>query len=72
MLSVTGSDFALGSTPALCFYLCVYSCVQAFPALAQLQTLRRGNERLLAENRAMLRVLARLSELASLPETEDL
>ncbi|XP_037629024.1 protein phosphatase 1 regulatory subunit 12A-like isoform X7 [Sebastes umbrosus] len=46
--------------------------IKAFPALAQVQTLRRVNERLLAENRAMLRVLARLSETASMPETEDL
>lgn len=48
------------------------SSVQAFPALAQVQSLRRVNECLLAENRAMLRVLARLSETASMPETEDL
>lgn len=48
------------------------SSVQALPALAQVQSLRRVNERLLAENRAMLRVLARLSESASMPETEDL
>lgn len=47
-------------------------CVQVFPALAQVQALRRVNECLLAENRAMLRVLARLSETASMPETEDL
>ncbi|XP_014190328.1 protein phosphatase 1 regulatory subunit 12B isoform X1 [Haplochromis burtoni] len=46
--------------------------LKAFPALAQVQTLRRVNECLLAENRAMLRVLARLSETASMPETEDL
>uniref|UniRef100_A0A3P9J5K3 cGMP-dependent protein kinase interacting domain-containing protein n=1 Tax=Oryzias latipes TaxID=8090 RepID=A0A3P9J5K3_ORYLA len=46
--------------------------IKAFPALAQVQSLRRMNERLLAENRAMLRVLARLSETASMPETEDL
>lgn len=48
------------------------SCMQAFPALAQVQALRRVNECLLAENRAMLRVLTRLSETASMPETEDL
>lgn len=48
------------------------SSVQALPALAQVQSLRRVNERLLAENRAMLRVLARLSDSASMPETEDL
>ena len=48
------------------------SSVQTFPALAQVHTLRRVNECLLAENRAMLRVLARLSETASMPETEDL
>ncbi|XP_008277184.1 protein phosphatase 1 regulatory subunit 12A-like isoform X1 [Stegastes partitus] len=46
--------------------------IKAFPALAQVQALRRVNECLLAENRAMLRVLARLSETASMPETEDL
>ncbi|XP_028437849.1 protein phosphatase 1 regulatory subunit 12B isoform X1 [Perca flavescens] len=46
--------------------------LKAFPALAQVQTLRRVNECLLAENRAMLRVLTRLSETASMPETEDL
>ncbi|XP_028307919.1 protein phosphatase 1 regulatory subunit 12A-like [Gouania willdenowi] len=46
--------------------------IKAFPALAQVQTLRRVNERLLAENRAMLRALARASETASMPETEDL
>ncbi|XP_061591442.1 protein phosphatase 1 regulatory subunit 12A-like isoform X1 [Cololabis saira] len=46
--------------------------LKAFPALAQVQSLRRMNERLLAENRAMLRVLARLSETVSMPETEDL
>nr|XP_040049752.1 protein phosphatase 1 regulatory subunit 12B-like isoform X6 [Gasterosteus aculeatus aculeatus] len=46
--------------------------LKAFPALAQVQTLRRVNECLLAENRAMLRALARLSETASMPETEDL
>nr|XP_046252537.1 protein phosphatase 1 regulatory subunit 12A-like isoform X3 [Scatophagus argus] len=46
--------------------------LKAFPALAQVQSLRRVNECLLAENRAMLRVLARLSETASMPETEDL
>ncbi|KAG7221582.1 hypothetical protein INR49_017113 [Caranx melampygus] len=46
--------------------------IKAFPALAQVQTLRRVNECLLAENRAMLRALARLSETASMPETEDL
>ncbi|XP_030590031.1 protein phosphatase 1 regulatory subunit 12B-like [Archocentrus centrarchus] len=46
--------------------------LKAFPALAQVQALRRVNECLLAENRAMLRVLARLSETASMPETEDL
>ncbi|KAL6119262.1 uncharacterized protein ACO6RY_03873 [Pungitius sinensis] len=46
--------------------------LKAFPALAQVQTLRRVNEGLLAENRAMLRALARLSETASMPETEDL
>ncbi|XP_068996690.1 protein phosphatase 1 regulatory subunit 12A [Embiotoca jacksoni] len=46
--------------------------VKAFPALAQVQALRRVNECLLAENKAMLRVLARLSETASMPETEDL
>lgn len=48
------------------------SSVQALPALAQVQSLRRVNERLLAENRAMLRVLARLPESVSMPETEDL
>nr|XP_029478011.1 protein phosphatase 1 regulatory subunit 12B-like isoform X3 [Oncorhynchus nerka] len=42
--------------------------LKALPVLA----LRSGNERLLAENRAMLRVLAHLSQMASLPETEDL
>lgn len=47
-------------------------CMQVFPALAQVQALRRVNECLLAENRAMLRILARLSETASMPETEDL
>ncbi|KAM4570578.1 protein phosphatase 1 regulatory subunit 12B isoform 1-T1 [Fundulus diaphanus] len=46
--------------------------IKAFPALAQVQALRRVNECLLAENRAMLRVLTRLSETASMPETEDL
>ncbi|KAM8863511.1 protein phosphatase 1 regulatory subunit 12B-like isoform 2-T2 [Spinachia spinachia] len=46
--------------------------LKAFPALAQVQTLRRVNECLLAENRAMVRALARLSETASMPETEDL
>ncbi|XP_036389708.1 protein phosphatase 1 regulatory subunit 12B isoform X1 [Megalops cyprinoides] len=46
--------------------------LKALPQLAQLQSLRWRNERLLAENRAMLRVLARLSEVASMPETEDL
>ncbi|XP_037539783.1 protein phosphatase 1 regulatory subunit 12B [Nematolebias whitei] len=46
--------------------------IKVFPALAQVQALRRVNECLLAENRAMLRVLARLSETASMPETEDL
>ncbi|XP_019907650.1 protein phosphatase 1 regulatory subunit 12B isoform X2 [Esox lucius] len=46
--------------------------LKACPALAQLQALRSGNQRLLAENRAMLRVLSRLSQAASLPETEDL
>ncbi|TNN73499.1 Protein phosphatase 1 regulatory subunit 12A [Liparis tanakae] len=46
--------------------------LKAVPALAQVRTLRRVNECLLAENRAMLRVLARLSETASMPETEDL
>ncbi|KAM9752868.1 protein phosphatase 1 regulatory subunit 12B-like isoform 3-T3 [Menidia menidia] len=46
--------------------------LKAFPALAQAQALRRVNKCLLAENRAMLRVLARLSETASMPETEDL
>lgn len=62
------------SLHALCLPLSVSlsSCMQAFPALAQVQALRRVNECLLAENRAMLRVLARLSETASMPETEDL
>ncbi|XP_077368700.1 protein phosphatase 1 regulatory subunit 12B isoform X2 [Festucalex cinctus] len=46
--------------------------MKAFPALAQAQALRSVNERLLAENRALLRALARLSETASIPETEDL
>ncbi|KAJ4934238.1 hypothetical protein JOQ06_007040 [Pogonophryne albipinna] len=46
--------------------------IKAFPPLAQAQTLRRVNECLLAENKAMLRVLARLCETASMPETEDL
>ncbi|XP_061114105.1 protein phosphatase 1 regulatory subunit 12B isoform X3 [Conger conger] len=46
--------------------------LKALPQLAQLQALRWRNERLQAENRAMLRVLARLSDMASLPETEDL
>ncbi|XP_055366177.1 protein phosphatase 1 regulatory subunit 12B [Betta splendens] len=46
--------------------------LKAVPALAQVQALRRVNECLLAENRAMLRALARLSETASMPETEDL
>ncbi|XP_061652185.1 protein phosphatase 1 regulatory subunit 12B-like isoform X2 [Phyllopteryx taeniolatus] len=46
--------------------------MKAFPALAQAQALRSVNERLLAENRAFLRALARLSETASIPETEDL
>ncbi|XP_033942994.1 protein phosphatase 1 regulatory subunit 12B isoform X1 [Pseudochaenichthys georgianus] len=46
--------------------------IKAFPPLAQAQTLRRVNECLLAENKAMLRVLARLSETAAMPETEDL
>lgn len=48
------------------------SSVQALPVLAQVQSLRGVNERLLAENRAMLRVLAHLTESASMPETEDL
>lgn len=48
------------------------SSVQALPVLAQVQSLRGVNERLLAENRAMLRVLARLTDSASMPETEDL
>ncbi|XP_056304959.1 protein phosphatase 1 regulatory subunit 12B-like isoform X1 [Danio aesculapii] len=42
------------------------------PALARLQALRRGNARLLVENKAMLRTLAHLSQTASLPESEDL
>ncbi|XP_012676306.1 protein phosphatase 1 regulatory subunit 12B-like isoform X5 [Clupea harengus] len=46
--------------------------LKAVPALVQVQAVRRSNERLLAENRAMLRVLARLSEMAALPESEDL
>lgn len=46
--------------------------IKAFPALTQVQTLRRLNQCLLAENRAMLRALARLSETAAMPETEDL
>lgn len=46
--------------------------LQTLPALARLQVLRRGNARLLVENKAMLRTLARLSQTASLPETEDL
>ena len=57
---------------AVSLSLSLSSSVQAFPALAQVQSLRRVNECLLAENRAMLRVLARLSETASMPETEDL
>ncbi|KAK7915777.1 hypothetical protein WMY93_011538 [Mugilogobius chulae] len=46
--------------------------IKAFPALTQVQTLRRFNQCLVAENKAMLRALARLSETASMPETEDL
>ncbi|KAJ3586302.1 hypothetical protein NHX12_012702 [Muraenolepis orangiensis] len=47
---------------------------KAAPLLARVQALRRGNQWLLAENRAMLRVLSRLSDptAAHLPETEDL
>ncbi|KAG1941939.1 protein phosphatase 1 regulatory subunit 12B [Pimephales promelas] len=45
---------------------------KTLPALARLQALRRGNAHLLVENKAMLRTLARLSQTASLPETEDL
>ncbi|XP_064876859.1 protein phosphatase 1 regulatory subunit 12B-like isoform X3 [Oncorhynchus nerka] len=46
--------------------------LKALPVLAQLQALRSGKECLLAENRAMLRVLTHLSQMAFLPETEDL
>ncbi|CAL1606582.1 unnamed protein product [Knipowitschia caucasica] len=46
--------------------------IKAFPALSQVQTLRRFNQCLVAENKAMLRALARLSETAAMPETEDL
>jgi len=63
-------SWLLSLSAPVCIFLS--SCMQAFPALAQVQALRRVNECLLAENRAMLRVLARLSETASMPETEDL
>nr|XP_015197705.1 PREDICTED: protein phosphatase 1 regulatory subunit 12B-like isoform X3 [Lepisosteus oculatus] len=46
--------------------------LKSLPQLAQIQTLRWVNERLVAENRAMMRVIAKLSEVTSLPETEDL
>ncbi|XP_051946931.1 protein phosphatase 1 regulatory subunit 12B-like isoform X2 [Xyrauchen texanus] len=46
--------------------------LKTLPALARLQALRSGNERLLVENKAMLRTLAHLSQMASLPESEDL
>ncbi|XP_026099288.1 protein phosphatase 1 regulatory subunit 12B isoform X2 [Carassius auratus] len=45
---------------------------KTFPALARLQALRRGNASLLQENKAMLHSLARLTQTASLPETDDL
>lgn len=66
------SAHGLPPLPLHAFSVSISSSMQAFPALAQVQTLRRVNECLLAENRAMLRVLARLSETASMPETEDL
>ncbi|XP_073679330.1 protein phosphatase 1 regulatory subunit 12B isoform X2 [Garra rufa] len=46
--------------------------LKTFPALARLQALRRGNARLLLENKAMLRSLAHLTQTASLPESDDL
>ncbi|XP_057175209.1 protein phosphatase 1 regulatory subunit 12B isoform X1 [Triplophysa rosa] len=46
--------------------------LKTLPALAWLQALRRRNERLLMENKAMLRTLARFSQTSSLPESEDL
>ncbi|XP_026055103.1 protein phosphatase 1 regulatory subunit 12B-like isoform X4 [Carassius auratus] len=46
--------------------------LKTFPALARLQALRRGNARLLQENKAMLRSLAHFTQTASLPESDDL
>ncbi|XP_041083797.1 protein phosphatase 1 regulatory subunit 12B-like isoform X2 [Polyodon spathula] len=46
--------------------------LKSLPQLGQVQTLRQVNERLVAENRAMKRVIDRLSRLTPLPETEDL
>ncbi|XP_041083470.1 protein phosphatase 1 regulatory subunit 12B-like isoform X2 [Polyodon spathula] len=46
--------------------------LKSLPQLGQVQTLRQVNERLVAENRAMKRVIGRLSRLTPLPETEDL
>ncbi|TRZ04105.1 hypothetical protein DNTS_001661, partial [Danionella cerebrum] len=46
--------------------------LKSLPPLARIQALRRGNARLLVENKAMLRTLAQLSPKATLPESEDL
>ncbi|XP_036446584.1 protein phosphatase 1 regulatory subunit 12B isoform X1 [Colossoma macropomum] len=46
--------------------------LKTLPALARLRAFRRANERLLAENRAMLHIFTCLAQTASLPETEDL
>ncbi|RXM29876.1 Protein phosphatase 1 regulatory subunit 12A [Acipenser ruthenus] len=46
--------------------------LKSLPQLGQIETLRQVNERLVAENQAMKRVIDRLSRLTPLPETEDL
>lgn len=57
------------------FCLCLSSpclTLQNLHQLKQIHTLRQMNEQLLAENRALTRVVARLSQSAETPESEEL
>lgn len=73
-LKTESRDSVLLSSPGLCLSL---SVPPRFPPqnlhqLKQIQTLKQMNEQLQAENRALARVVARLSRSAEASETQEL
>lgn len=74
--SHTARDLSVPSYLLVCLCLCLSVCpsvsLQNLHQLKQIQTLKQMNEQLQAENRALARVVARLSRSLEASETQEL